>query len=110
MSSDKSALTPEAQPMRTCYICNHTEFKKRKGMVRDDPSLQILECTNCSLVALSSTRHIQVEHYTDGQAPNISETTLGGRWYGLPSVESWLRETEQDDQRRFEMLKATLFD
>lgn len=99
MSSDKSALTPEAQPMRTCYICNHQEFRNRKGEVRDDPSLQILECTNCSLVALSSTRHIQVGHYTDGQA-----------WYGLPSVESWLRETEQEDQRRFEMLKATLFD
>ena len=27
---------------------------------------------------------------------------------GLPSMEVWLRETEQDDQRRFEMLKAAM--
>jgi hypothetical protein len=26
----------------------------------------------------------------------------------LPSMESWLRETEQDDQRRYEMLKSAM--
>jgi 2-polyprenyl-3-methyl-5-hydroxy-6-metoxy-1,4-benzoquinol methylase len=99
MSSDKSSQSPDVQSVWSCYICNHTEFKKRKGMVRDDPSIQIFECVNCSLVALSSIKHIQADHYADGQA-----------WYGLPSVEAWLKETKEEDQRRYEMLKATLFD
>lgn len=82
----------------TCYLCNHTDFRFRKGVVRDEPSLQILECTNCGLVALSSFQHIQAGHYEDS----------GMHGDDLPSIESWLRETEQDDQRRLEMLKVSL--
>lgn len=99
MSSDKSNQPPNVKSVWTCYICNQTEFRIRKGTVRDDPSIEIFECVNCGLVALSSTEHIQTDHYVDGQA-----------WYGLPSVEAWLKETSEEDQRRFEMLKATLFD
>lgn len=82
----------------TCYLCNHPDFSVRKGAVRDDPSLQIIECTNCGLVALSSLQHIRVGHYEDS----------GMHGDDLPSIESWLRDTEQDDQRRFEMLKTAM--
>lgn len=82
----------------TCYLCNHSDFSVRKGAVRDAPSLRILECINCGLVMLSSLQHIQDGHY-EGSGMH------GGN---LPSIESWLRETEQDDQRRFEMLKTNL--
>ena len=82
----------------TCYLCNLPDFRVRKGAVRDDPSLQIIECTNCGLVALSSLQHIQDGHYEDS----------GMHGDALPSIESWLRDTEQDDQRRFEMLKSVL--
>lgn len=82
----------------TCYLCNHSEFKLRKGAVRDDPTLQILECLNCGLVMLSSRQHIRDGHYEDS-----------GMYGGdIPSIESSLRNTEQDDQRRFEMLKTAL--
>lgn len=84
--------------MMTCYLCSHSDFRVRKGVVRDAPSLQILECANCGLVALSSSRHIQAGHYE----------ASGMHGDDLPSIESWLRDTEQDDQRRFEMLKAVL--
>jgi 2-polyprenyl-3-methyl-5-hydroxy-6-metoxy-1,4-benzoquinol methylase len=84
--------------MKTCYLCNHPDFRVRKGVVRDAPSLQILECTNCSLVVLSSFQHLQAGHYEES----------GMHGDVLPSIESWLRETEQDDQRRFEILKAAL--
>ncbi len=81
-----------------CYLCNNTNFETRKGAVRDNPSLQIIECVNCGLVSLSSDQHIVVDHYEDsgmhGKMP--------------PSIESWLKETDQDDQRRFEMLKPSL--
>lgn len=82
----------------TCYLCNQPDFSVRKGVVRDAPSFQILECTNCGLVALSSLQHIEAGHYEDSGMHGVD----------LPSIESWLRETEQDDQRRFEMLKVAL--
>lgn len=81
-----------------CYLCNHSEFKIRKGSVRDAPALQILECIKCGLVTLSSRAHIREGHYEDSGM------------YGdeIPSIESWVRGTDEDDQRRFEMLKASL--
>ena len=82
----------------TCYLCNHSDFLIRQGSVRDNPSLQIHECTNCGLVALSSFQHIQPSHY--------EESGMHGK--DLLAFESWIRETEQDDQRRFEMLKTAL--
>jgi 2-polyprenyl-3-methyl-5-hydroxy-6-metoxy-1,4-benzoquinol methylase len=81
-----------------CYLCNNPDFKTRKGAVRDNPSLQILECVSCGLVTLSSNQHIEIGHYEDS----------GMHGKTLPSIESWLRETELDDQRRFEMLKTAL--
>jgi len=66
--------------------------------VRDAPRLQILECTTCGLVTLSSFDHIEPGHYED--------SGMHGR--DVPSIESWLRETDHDDQRRFEMLKTSL--
>lgn len=70
----------------------------RKGAVRDDPSLRILECAQCGLVTLSALEHIQAGHYEDS----------GMHGDVMPSIESWLRETEQDDDRRFEMFKTAL--
>ncbi len=82
----------------TCYLCTHPEFIVRKGAVRDAPSLQILECSNCGLVTLSSIYHITTGHYE----------ASGMHGYKLPLIDEWLSETEQDDQRRFEMLKNAL--
>lgn len=81
-----------------CYLCNHHSFSVRKGAVRDDPALQILECNNCGLVTLSSMQHIRSDHYENS----------GMHGDTLPPIESWLKETEQDDQRRFEMLRAVM--
>jgi 2-polyprenyl-3-methyl-5-hydroxy-6-metoxy-1,4-benzoquinol methylase len=83
-----------------CYLCGSEHFFNRKGTVRDNPALGIRECSACGLVALSAVDHIGSGHYEGsgmhGDAP--------------PPVESWLRATEQDDQRRFEMLKVSLAD
>ena len=82
----------------TCYLCCNTEFSVREGVVRDNPSLQIIECTNCGLVSLSSLQHIQTGHYEES----------GMHGDALPSIESWLRDAEQDDLRRFDMLKSVI--
>ena len=81
-----------------CYPCNHSDFRAPQISVRDNPSLQIRECVNCGLVALSSFQNIKHGHYESS----------GIHGEELPSIESWLRETEQDDQRRLEMLKAAI--
>lgn len=81
-----------------CYICKSPSFKTRRGQVRDALHLEVLECSNCGLVTLSSTGHIQAGHYE----------TSGMHGNEPPSMATWLHETEHDDQRRFEMLKASL--
>ncbi len=82
-----------------CYLCRHQEFRERPGVVRDEPSLRILECTACGLVTLSSLEHIRDGHYEDsGMHREQPDATM----------ESWLHDTDQDDQRRFDMLKALI--
>ncbi len=81
-----------------CYICNHSDFRFRQGGVRDNPELLIHECINCGLVALNSFEHIKHGHYENS----------GMHGEELPSIESWLRKTEQDDRRRFELLKVAI--
>ena len=81
-----------------CYLCDTSDFSLRKGTVRDNPSLKILECSNCGLVVLDSQQHIQAGHYEES----------GMHGDEMPSIESWLHDTEQDDQRRFEMLEPLL--
>lgn len=84
--------------MTSCYLCGSTSYTDRPGSVRDNPDLQILECTNCGLVYLSSFDHIQDHHY--------EQSGMHGNEV-LP-VERWLKETEGDDERRFRFLQTKL--
>jgi 2-polyprenyl-3-methyl-5-hydroxy-6-metoxy-1,4-benzoquinol methylase len=81
-----------------CYLCQSTHFSTRKGMVRDAPDMQILECENCGLVMISDQAHIHDGFYENS----------GMHGAELKPMEVWLAETEWDDQRRFEMIKALL--
>lgn len=78
-----------------CYLCGSEEYATRPGMVRDNPSLKVLECTKCGLVYLSERDHIGDFHYEDS----------GMHDGEIPDVESWLRETQNDDKRRYEFVK-----
>ena len=81
-----------------CYLCTSNNFTKRPGKVRDNPKLSILECNNCGLVMLDSHNHIDAQHYEEsgmhGEEPI--------------SVDDWIRETDWDDKRRYNMLKDLL--
>lgn len=81
----------------SCYLCNNKDFKKRPGKVRDNPNLEIMECNSCGLVFLSSFSHI-----TDGfyESSGMHGETV--------DIESWLRETAWDDERRFNFLRRTI--
>jgi 2-polyprenyl-3-methyl-5-hydroxy-6-metoxy-1,4-benzoquinol methylase len=81
-----------------CYLCGSTKFNKRPGSVRDRLELDILECTSCGLVCLSSFDHIKNGFYETSE--------MHGK--EMPEVITWLKNTEWDDERRFQYLKAIL--
>lgn len=76
-----------------CYLCGGTEHRRRPGKVRDDETLEVLECLACGLVFLSKTE----------KPAGFYEQ--GGMHGDAPfSVEEWLRDTDRDDARRFRYL------
>jgi transcription elongation factor Elf1 len=81
-----------------CYLCNSLDFTARKGVVRDNPNIQIVECNDCGLVFLSQTEQITSDFYQNS----------GMHSERLSSIEEWLQDTEVDDQRRFELVKNLL--
>lgn len=81
-------------PIQSCYLCGGKNFHERNGKVRDNPGLKVLECSDCGLVFLSSFAHIKDGFYQES-----------GMHEQLLSVEEWSKETEADDDRRFDMLK-----
>lgn len=81
-----------------CYLCDSEIFKTRDGQVRDAPALKVLECLGCGLVTLSSLEHIQDSFYEDSGMHGVN----------LVSIDNWLKDTDWDDQRRFDMLKPLI--
>ena len=82
-----------------CYLCGHADFEKLEGIVRDNPDLDVLQCKNCSLVFLSSFDHIWENFYGND-----------GMFNGNVDVKKWLKETKDDDVRRFNLLKKEIKD
>jgi 2-polyprenyl-3-methyl-5-hydroxy-6-metoxy-1,4-benzoquinol methylase len=81
-----------------CYLCNSRAFTTRKGAVRDAPDLAILECGECGLITLSSLLHIQPGFYEASRMHGAAPISMG----------AWLKDTDWDDQRRFDNLKSLL--
>jgi len=84
----------------TCYLCGDAEYFKRPGQVRDDPLLDVLECSGCGLVYLSSVDHISDELYQNS----------GMHTNGKLDIEAWLEETKHDDSRRYQFLQDRITD
>lgn len=84
--------------MNNCYLCNSSSFIDRKGQVRDNLNIKAVECIYCGLVTLSSFDHIQDSFYENS----------GMHEDKLMSMDAWLKVTNWDDQRRFDMLRTIL--
>ena len=78
-----------------CYLCKSKNNFRRPGSVRDNKKLKILECNDCGLVYLSSTKHIKKLHYENSGLHNGEK----------PNVNSWLELNRVDDVRRYNFLK-----
>ena len=82
----------------SCYLCKSDKFSKRTGSVRDNPDIDILECSDCGLVYLSSLKHIQDGHYEESGMHDDE----------VPDIDNWLHETEFDDKRRYDFVKEKI--
>lgn len=78
---------------RKCYLCGNNKIFKRKGRVRDNSELKVLECSECGLVFLSSFEHIKKNYYSESR---MNDDPLGKR---LPI------EYEMDEKRRIDFCK-----
>jgi len=83
---------------KECYLCGGTEFNIRPGSVRDRPELEVFECVSCGLVFLSSFDHIKDDFYENSE--------MHGK--DALDIQAWIKETEWDDERRFQYLKSAL--
>lgn len=84
-----------------CNLCGETKLNKRPGKVRDNDSLEILECSNCGLVFLSSFNHIEESFYEDSKMHD-NQVDL--------DLEAWIKETEVDDEKRFHLYSDIITD
>ena len=92
--------TQTAESTKTkCYLCGCIEHKQRPGKVRDNQELKILECTSCGLVFLSSFAHIKNNFYESSGMHDQKQL----------NIETWRKEAENDDERRFQYLKGNLY-
>jgi 2-polyprenyl-3-methyl-5-hydroxy-6-metoxy-1,4-benzoquinol methylase len=80
----------------SCKLCGSDNFKYRKGEVRDNKELKILECLECSLVYLSSVNHIDESFYEESNMHKEIDFS------------KWQNETKEDDERRFEFMKTMI--
>lgn len=79
-----------------CNLCNSQNYKHRKGSVRDNKNLDILECCDCGLVFLSQNNHINETFYENSNMHQAFDFA------------KWRNETLADDTRRFDFLKNSL--
>ena len=73
-----------------CYLCGSKDCFRRPGRVRDNDTLDVLECCNCGLVYLSSFDHLHEDYY---EQSGMHATAI--------DVLAWLRQSAPDDERRF---------
>lgn len=83
--------------VQTCYLCGGENISRRSGSVRDNPKLEVLECTSCGLVFLSSFAHIENEFYEKS-----------GMHAQPIDVDAWLRQSASDDDRRFKQFRRRI--
>jgi 2-polyprenyl-3-methyl-5-hydroxy-6-metoxy-1,4-benzoquinol methylase len=94
----RSDRVDKMKDVKKCYLCGCQEFNKKPGSVRDNSDLEIWGCASCGLVFLSSFDHIKESFYESSKMHGEE----------MLCIETWLKETEWDDERRFQYLKSAL--
>lgn len=80
-----------------CYLCNISDSVLRHQGVRDNPSINVMECPECGLVYLSSFDHINDRFYEESMM-------LGG----AVDLNHYRKRSLMDDTRRLNALKEEI--
>lgn len=96
--NDNVLIEGKTSRRQKCYLCSGTEFNKKQGRVRDRSDLEIFECASCGLVFLSSFDHIKNGFYENSKMHGEE----------MLNIQTWLKETAWDDERRFQYFKSAL--
>lgn len=81
----------------SCYLCGSKDLKIRHSHTRDNPDIDVMKCSSCGLVFLSSFSHIKENFY---ESSGMHEDAI--------DIDLWLKETECDDERRYQWVKPLL--
>ncbi|MCM1153904.1 MAG: class I SAM-dependent methyltransferase [Roseburia sp.] len=87
-----------------CMLCNSLEFECIHNGTRDIPAIAVMKCKKCGLVQLDSQKYNTEDNYAQGGMLNNSYAAVTDQSKDI-TWESWIQETETDDNRRFELLK-----
>ncbi len=82
-----------------CYLCHQKNIEEYFPYTRDNKNIKVLKCKNCNLVFLSTFKHIQNEFYENS-----------GMHKGTIELQNWIKNTSEDDLRRFNQFKDNIKD
>ena len=79
-----------------CHLCGSAECSLLHRGTRDNPNVDVIKCSCCSFVFLSSFEHIEDGYYEES------------KMNADMSVEKWIESTAIDDQRRCDQFKELI--
>lgn len=87
-----------------CLICGEENFKCIHRGTRDVLDINVMKCKNCGMVQLDSFEQNTEENYEGG---GMLKDTYAATVDEVADMawQTWIKETMEDDDRRFEVLK-----
>lgn len=92
-----------------CLICGNRNFKCIHHGTRDVASIDVMKCTECGMIQLDEQKENTEENYINGGMLKNSYSVIMDKNQDF-SWKLWIRETEQDDNRRYNELEKMCID
>lgn len=89
-----------------CLICGGTQFRCIHKGTRDISSIDVMKCEECGMVQLNCDTYNTEDNYERGGMLKEAYSAETDRTDDM-SWETWIAETEADDERRYRSLKDT---
>ena len=90
-------------------LCGNEEFECIHRGTRDVPNINVMKCLRCGMVQLDNYQYNTDCNYSEGGMLKNTYSVTSDELGDIP-WDIWLKETEQDDIRRYEALKETCRD
>lgn len=87
-----------------CLICGNGNFECIHKGTRDIPDINVMKCMECGMVQLDCSEYNTEQNYGDGDMLKNAYAAIGDTVEDM-SWETWIRETQQDDDRRYRFLE-----